>query len=137
MKLTLDKGDREILTTNLELAADASDAEIIAAATARLGPNRVTGRRALRSGGDPVGDTERDSTIAAAVRDGKFSADRADHYRRLWDRDPKGTKRAIASLAPGVAQLAAGEVGDDSYPADWLRLPAASGSGSRTHGTGD
>lgn len=41
---------------------------------------------------------ERDEVIAAAVREGKFSAARSDHWRRLWDADPEGTREVLATL---------------------------------------
>jgi hypothetical protein len=41
----------------------------------------------------------RDAVIEAAVRAGKFTAARADHWRREWDRSPAGTKALIDALA--------------------------------------
>ncbi len=49
---------------------------------------------------------ERDVVIAAAVRDGKFSASRKPHYVRAWDADPEGARELIASLQKNVVPVA-------------------------------
>jgi hypothetical protein len=48
---------------------------------------------------------ERDTVIAAAVSDGKFTVARADHWRRLWDADPQGTREVLATLRPNVVPV--------------------------------
>jgi len=48
---------------------------------------------------------ERDQVIAQAVRDGKFPPARKDHWVRLWDADPEGTREAIAGLARNVVPV--------------------------------
>jgi hypothetical protein len=45
---------------------------------------------------------ERDQVIAAAIRDGKFSAARRQHWVRLWDADPEGTREVLAGLQKNV-----------------------------------
>jgi hypothetical protein len=59
---------------------------------------------------------ERDQVIAKAVQDGKFAPSRRDHWVRLWDADPEGTREVIDGLArnvmPVMASGYAGE-GDD------------------------
>jgi hypothetical protein len=45
---------------------------------------------------------ERDQVIAQAVRDGKFSAARKQHWARLWDVDPEGTREVLAGLQKNV-----------------------------------
>ena len=129
MRLTLDPGDREILTDKLGLAASASDADLSRAVT-----DRLTGSAPAPAATGTLNTYERDATIAAAVRDGKFSAERARQYVEKWDRDPEGTKRTIARLQPGVAlpEIAAG----GEYPPEWLR-PARPVGESRVHGSGD
>ena len=56
---------------------------------------------------------ERDDVISAAVRAGKFPRARVDHWTRLWDADPEGTRQVIAGLAPNVVPLAEMGHGDD------------------------
>lgn len=46
-------------------------------------------------------DTQRrEQLLAEAVRAGKFTAQRAEHYRQLYDSDPAGTEQVLAALAP-------------------------------------
>lgn len=76
-------------------------------------------------------EQDREALLGAAVRAGKFSRERQEHYRALFDADPKGTRELLAAMAPVLA----GEppkapkprkpnviepYQDDSYPADWL-----------------
>ncbi|MEV4197024.1 head maturation protease, ClpP-related [Micromonospora globbae] len=53
---------------------------------------------------------ERDAVIAQAVKDGKFTPAQRDHFAKLWDADPEGTRNLIASLQKNVA-LATSELG--------------------------
>lgn len=48
---------------------------------------------------------ERDEVIAAAIRDGKFSAARRVHWARLWDADPDGTREVLAGLHKNVVPV--------------------------------
>lgn len=48
---------------------------------------------------------ERDTVITAAIADGKFAAARREHWARLWDADPQGTREVIASLQKNVVPL--------------------------------
>lgn len=48
---------------------------------------------------------ERDSVIASAVAEGKFHADRSEHWARLWDADPEGTRQILDGLTRGVVPL--------------------------------
>lgn len=48
----------------------------------------------------------RDAVIEAAVSDGKFTAARAEHYRKAWDADPEATNRLIGRLAGGLTATA-------------------------------
>jgi len=62
---------------------------------------------------------ERDSIIAAAIHDGKFAPARKEHWERLWDADPDGTRTQIENLAKGLVPLAAsGYGGGESYELD-------------------
>ena len=56
---------------------------------------------------------ERDQVIAKAVQDGKFAPARKDHWVRLWDADPEGTRSVIDTLAKNVMPvMASGYSGD-------------------------
>lgn len=48
---------------------------------------------------------ERDSVIAQAVAEGKFPKARAEHWVRLWDADPEGTRTVIDGLSRGVVPV--------------------------------
>jgi hypothetical protein len=50
----------------------------------------------MPSAADPIA---RERLLAAAVAVGKFPESRVDHYRLLYDRDPKGTEQLIDALA--------------------------------------
>jgi len=57
---------------------------------------------------------ERDQVIDQAVRDGKFPVARKDHWVRVWDADPEGTRQLIGGLAKNVVPVdAIGHAGDD------------------------
>lgn len=67
---------------------------------------------------------ERDTILASAVADGKFAQARKDHFERLWDKDPEGTRKLVDKLAPGLIPMAsvgsAGEfAGDPDLPGDF------------------
>src|SRR5689334_16903699 len=99
MKLQLEAGDREILVADLGLAANATDADLASAVHARL------------TGGAPAPAAPQAAVIdhdliAAAVRDGRIPAHRADHYAQRFAQDPDGTRAMIARLAPGSAAYA-------------------------------
>lgn len=48
---------------------------------------------------------ERDQIIDAAVRDGKFAPARKEHWARLWDADPEGTREVLSGLAKNVINM--------------------------------
>jgi hypothetical protein len=52
---------------------------------------------------------ERDTVIAAAIGAGKFSVARRDHWARLWDADPEGTRQVLAGLQKNVVPV--GDIG--------------------------
>lgn len=59
---------------------------------------------------------ERDSVIASAIGDGKFAPARREHWERLWDADPDGTRTQIGNLAKNLVPLnASGYAGGETY----------------------
>lgn len=50
---------------------------------------------------------ERDDVIAQAVREGKFAPARKEHWARLWDADPEGTRQVIDGLTKNVIPVEA------------------------------
>jgi hypothetical protein len=46
---------------------------------------------------------ERDTVIASAVEQGKFTPAQKPHFAKLWDADPDGTKALIEGLTPNSA----------------------------------
>lgn len=48
---------------------------------------------------------ERDKVIADAISEGKFAPARAEHWARLWDADPEGTRTVIGTLAKNVVPV--------------------------------
>ena len=68
---------------------------------------------------------ERDQVIAKAVQDGKFAPARREHWVRLWDHDPEGTREVIGGLAknviPVMASGYAGE-GEEDIDAEYAHL---------------
>ena len=56
---------------------------------------------------------ERDQILNQAVTDGKFAPARKEHWQRLWDNDPEGTRTVIDGLQKNVIPTAAlGYAGD-------------------------
>ena len=75
--------------------------------------------------------SERDDIIATAVRDGKFPPFRKEHYAKLWDADPEGTRATIDGLTKNVIPIEAlgtGVEDDDAIDAEYASLfpPTAS-----------
>lgn len=57
---------------------------------------------------------ERDQVLSKAMADGKFPPARRDHYARLWDADPEGTRALVAALAPNLIPTSlSGHMGSD------------------------
>lgn len=68
---------------------------------------------------------ERDTVIAEAVRDGKFAPARKDHWARLWDADPEGTRQVIDGLTKNVIPVEAKGFAvedDETYDAEHQAL---------------
>jgi hypothetical protein len=76
--------------------------------------------------------SDKKETIGAAVKAGKFPPARKEHWGNLWDKDPEGTKEAIAALASGLipvddptGAVDSEGVAGEAYPAEWLPEVAA------------
>jgi hypothetical protein len=66
----------------------------------------------------------RDRALDDAVKAGKFAPARRDHWARLYDADPEGTKTTLASLEAGLVPLAdkgapGGEETKDAFDAEF------------------
>jgi ATP-dependent protease ClpP protease subunit len=57
---------------------------------------------------------ERDQVIEQAVAAGKFAPSRKEHWARLWDHDPDGTRTVIEGLAKNVVPVAEMGYGADA-----------------------
>jgi hypothetical protein len=114
----LGKGDDDDITPD----------ELVDALTASAAPAAAAGRRAPLPDGVMLVETEawktlngkveagekrearrqreeRDQVIDQAVRDGKFSAARKEHWARLWNADPEGTREVLATLRKNVVPI--------------------------------
>lgn len=78
---------------------------------------------------------QRQRDITDAVMAGKIPRSRVEHYTKLYEADPEGTRTTLASLAPGIIPVVErGEAGEtdpavaekNSYPAAWRNQVAAS-----------
>lgn len=70
---------------------------------------------------------ERDEVIATAVKAGKFTPAQKQHFSRLWDADPDGTRELIDKLTPNtaLAVIASGyatESEDAAFEAEFAHL---------------
>lgn len=70
---------------------------------------------------------ERDTVIAAAIEQGKFTPARRQHWVRLWDADPEGTRIVLAGLQRNVVPLedigsAGGGMADELLDDEYKRL---------------
>jgi hypothetical protein len=62
---------------------------------------------------------ERDTIIAKAITEGKFAPARKEHWEKLWDADPDGTRAQISNLAKNLVPLqASGYNGGETYEQD-------------------
>lgn len=71
---------------------------------------------------------DRDTIIRAAISDGKFSPARREHFERLWERDPDGTRTLLTAAAdkgglergmvPVTAEIGASGDGEGAAPTD-------------------
>lgn len=96
---------------------------IDAAELASLKAEAAMGRQAL----ERQQTTDRDNLLGECVKAGKFPPSRKDHWQKLYDVDPDGTRETLASLASGLIPVTGAKghnattpVADDSYPSSWL-----------------
>ena len=77
---------------------------------------------------------ERDQVLAPAITQGKFAPARREHWARLWDADPEGTREVVSGLAKNVVPITeVGTAGDGSEFDDEFRHffpPTYSGKGN-------
>lgn len=107
-----------------DVTPPAPAAEPVAAATPRVAGTMVIDasawdeqqKRIKRLEAEAVkrAHAERDDVIAAAVREGKFSPARKEHWTKLWDQAPDQTREVIAGLQKNVIPVAALGFADDS-----------------------
>jgi hypothetical protein len=67
-----------------------------------------------------VSDQRRDAVLGDAIRAGKFSEARRDHYALMYDSDPAGTEAAIEIMAGGLVPAGAA---NDAYMDQHLTPP--------------
>ena len=53
--------------------------------------------------------TEREAFLDEAIKAGRFTEKRRDHYAALYDRDPLGTRKLVAALQAGPGAPASGQ----------------------------
>lgn len=104
---------------------EAGTVKMDAASAAQLKRDAELGRKAYAK----QQKDEREAFLKAAVKEGKFPRARKDHWRKLWKKDPEGTKAAIEDLEANVIPVEErgnGE-GDDieagtgaNYDPSWL-----------------
>lgn len=76
---------------------------------------------------------ERDQVVSDAVRAGKFPPARKEHWVRLWDADPEGTREVLAGLKPNVVPVemqGTGVEDDESFDAEFKHLFAPTQKGA-------
>lgn len=123
----MDLNDKQIaaLRTQVGFAEDADADTIVASVTEALAeqaestptaqvPDGMTliesdvlaelqdGATAGRAARDQLAAQARDAAITAAVKDGKITPARRDHWLKAWSADPEGTKATLDALAPGL-----------------------------------
>ena len=59
--------------------------------------------------GAPTSAQRGEQLIQAAYKDGRITASRRAHYRRMYERDPVGTQLLLAKLAPGLPPATQGK----------------------------
>ena len=79
-----------------------------------------TGAEAGRTAREELDNTARDRAVEAAIKAGKTTPARREHWIKSWQADPEGTRTLLESLEPGLVPVA--ELGhalnrDDTDPA--------------------
>jgi peptidoglycan hydrolase-like protein with peptidoglycan-binding domain len=109
--LSADASDEEVTSTLTAAGYVPAAPEPVAASTARgdaPGTMRVDASawqereerlKRLEAAAQKSRDNERDQIITAAVKAGKFTPARREHWVRAWNADPEGARELIASLA--------------------------------------
>lgn len=74
---------------------------------------------------------QKNKDLSDAIQAGKFPPSRKDHYSKLYDADPAGTRELLASLEAGIVPVQErggapeGESAGDAYPETWFPEVAA------------
>jgi peptidoglycan hydrolase-like protein with peptidoglycan-binding domain len=124
--LPADASDDEVTSTLTAAGYVPAQAEPVAAAATREAPGtmrvdasawqeREERLKRLEASAQKARDSERDQIITAAVKAGKFTPARREHWVRAWNADPEGARELIASLANVVP---VGEMGFSDGDAD-------------------
>lgn len=104
---------------------EAGTVRMDAASAAQLKEDAKLGRKAYAK----QQKDEREQFLKAAVKAGKFPRARKEHWRKLWAKDPEGTKAAIEELESGLIPVVERDealAGDDDvnagagYEQSWL-----------------
>jgi hypothetical protein len=84
--------------------------------------------RSLAAFVDKTKRDERDTVIDQAIRDGKFTPAQRDHFAKLWDSNPDGTRAVIDSMlrnsAFAVTALGHANGNDDEFEREYQALVA-------------
>lgn len=95
----------------VETPVAAAAETVVASGTIRVDASAWQDRedriKKLEASAQRARDGERDQIIATAVQEGKFPPARREHWVRLWNADPEGTRAVIATLARNVVPIAA------------------------------
>lgn len=83
---------------------------------------------------DDTKRSERDTVIASAVEHGKFFPSQKQHFARLWDADPEGTRQLIEGLATNPTLASASgyaDLPDSEFDREFAGLFPPSTNGGR------
>lgn len=77
---------------------------------------------------------DRDDAITNAIKAGKFPPSRREHYEKMWNGDPEGTRQLMDSLAAGLIPVTANgysaDAGEDAmWDAEFAGIFPPSGQG--------
>lgn len=110
---TTDRADADLLGLPArvpDLGKDNGPVLVDASQIAALRAMAIKGEQAY----ERMRRNERDQILNESMRQGKFPPARMEHYKRLWDSDPEGTRELLNRMAPNlVPVLSDGIMGAD------------------------